>query len=67
VVTACQQNRSQWKKDIGYGQKILVESAFSSLKSMFGKRLYSPNWEQMQQEVKLKINTYNFLVGLSSS
>jgi hypothetical protein len=67
VVTACQQNRSQWKKDIGYGQRNLVESAFSSLKSMFGKRLYSHNWEQMQQEIKLKINTYNLLVGLSSS
>jgi IS5 family transposase len=67
VVTACQQNRSQWKKDIGYGQRNLVESAFSSFKSMFGKRLYSHNWEQMQQEVKLKINTYNLLVGLSTA
>lgn len=67
VVTACQQNRSQWKKDLGYGQRNLVESAFSSFKSMFGKRLYSHNWEQMQQEIKLKINTYNLLVGLSSS
>jgi hypothetical protein len=67
VVTACQQDRSQWKKDIGYGQRNLVESAFSSFKSMFGKRLYSHNWEQMQQEIKLKINTYNLLVGLSAS
>jgi hypothetical protein len=32
---------------------------------MFGKRLYSHSWEQMQQEIKLKINTYN--LGLSSS
>jgi hypothetical protein len=52
---------------MGYGQRNLVESAFSSFKSMFGKRLYSHNWEQMQQEIKLKINTYNLLIGLSSS
>ncbi len=65
VVTACQKNRSQWKKDIGYGQRNLVKSAFSSFKSMFGKRLYGHNWEQIQQVIKL--NIYNLLVGLSSS
>ena len=65
VVTACQQNRNQWKKDVGYGQRNLVESVFSSLKAMFGKRLFSHNWEQMVQEIRLKIHVYNLLVGLS--
>jgi len=65
TVRACQKSRSKWKAQIDYGQRNLVESVFSSLKSMFGKRLFSHRWDQMVHEIRLKIHVYNLLVDIS--
>lgn len=67
IVRACQKSRTEWKQQVEYGQRNLVKSAFSSLKSMFGKRLFSYRWDRMVQEIKLKIHVYNLMVGLSVS
>lgn len=65
IVKACQKNRWEWKQQIGYGQRNLVESVFSSFVAMFGKRLFCHKWEKMIQEIRMKMHIYNLMVGLS--
>ena len=53
------ENQTYWKARIGYGFRWLVESVFSAFKRLFGEHLLALKWENIVQEVKLKVIQYN--------
>ena len=55
-----------WKHKHGYGQRWMVESAFSSLKRTFGEYVSAKHMRNMAQEIMIKASLYNILIGLTS-
>jgi hypothetical protein len=54
-----------WKRKHGYGQRWMVESAFSSLKRTFGEYVSAKTMQNMANEIMLKASLYNLLIGLT--
>lgn len=54
-----------WKDKVGYGQRALVESFFSSFKRQFGSYVQNRSWEYIVAELRLKLSLYNLWVSLS--
>ncbi len=52
----------RWKKRHGYGMRWMAESAFSSIKRMFGEYLYSAKWNNIANELMLKVSIYNLFM-----
>lgn len=46
--------RSLWGKLTGYNMRVLVESAFSSIKRLFGDRLFSKAFERQKIESRIR-------------
>ncbi len=53
------ENQAYWKARIGYGHRWIVESVFSAFKRLFGEHLMALNWDNIIQEVRLKVALYN--------
>jgi hypothetical protein len=56
-----------WKRKHGYGQRWIVESAFSSLKRTFGEYVSAKTMRNMANEIMLKASLYNLLIGLNTN
>ena len=56
-----------WKRKHGYGQRWMVESAFSSLKRTFGEYVSAKTMRNMTNEIMLKASLYNLLIGLTTN
>jgi IS5 family transposase len=56
-----------WKRKHGYGQRWMVESAFSSLKRTFGEYVSAKTMRNMANEIMLKASLYNLLIGLTTN
>ncbi len=54
-----------WKRRHGYGQRWMVESAFSSLKRTFGEYVSAKTMHNMANEIVLKASLYNVLTRLT--
>ena len=52
----------RWKKRRGYGMRWMAESAFSSIKRMFGEYAYSAKWNNIVNELMLKASIYNLFM-----
>ena len=52
-------NRKEWKKRVNYGKRWLVEIVISSFKRLFGDSVSAVTWENITQEINLKVNIYN--------
>jgi len=52
-------NRRKWKERAEYGTRWLVEIVISSLKRLFGYFVRAVRWENVVQEMNLKVNAYN--------
>jgi len=52
-----------WKRRHGYGQRWMVESAFSSLKRTFGEYVSAKTMQNMANEIMLKASLYNLFIG----
>lgn len=59
-------NQKEWKARVGYGKRWIVEIVFSAFKRMFGESLYSLKWDNMVQEVNLKVATYNKMIDMEA-
>ena len=55
-------NLKRWKKIHGYGVRWMAESAFSSIKRMFGEYVYSAKWNNIVNELMLKASIYNLFM-----
>src|SRR6476620_11752694 len=49
----------KWKKQRKYGQRWMTETAFSSIKRMFGEYTSSIRFQNMVKEMTMKISLYN--------
>ncbi len=58
--------KEEWKKRVKYGRRWLVEIVFSAFKRIFGEHPYSLKWKNMVQEARIKVATYNKLVGMGA-
>ena len=56
-----------WKKRVGYGERWMVETAFSTFKRLFGEHVVAKSLPDMVNEVLLKASLYNLLTSLSPS
>lgn len=54
-----------WKRKHGYGQRWMVESAFSSFKRTFGEYVSARKFRNMAKEMIIKASLYNLLTGLT--
>jgi len=52
----------RWKKKHGYGYRWMAESAFSSIKRMFGEHVSSVKWNNIVNELMLKASIYNMFM-----
>ena len=57
------ENQTYWKARIGYGFRWLAESVFSAFKRLFGEHLMALKWDNIVQEVRLKVIQYNIYVN----
>ena len=53
------ENQAYWKARTGYSQRWVVEGVFSMFKRMFGEHVTALKWENILQEIRLKVALYN--------
>jgi hypothetical protein len=54
-----------WRKVRGYGYRWMAESAFSSLKRIFGEYITSVRWKNIVNELLLKASIYNLFMKMN--
>ena len=59
VVKQQQANLNGWKNSVSYGHRWMTETAFSSIKRMFGEHVTARKFSNMVKEIFLKATLYN--------
>lgn len=59
AVTRQQANLRRWKHSVSYGHRWIAETAFSSIKRMFGEHVTARKIPNMIKEIILKATLYN--------
>ncbi len=54
----------KWKKKRRYGQRWMAETAFSSIKRMFGEYVSATRFQNMVKEIMMKVSLYNIFTRL---
>jgi hypothetical protein len=54
-----------WLKEKGYGYRWMVESAFSSIKRIFGEYICAVKWPNIVKELLLKASIYNLFMKMN--
>lgn len=54
-----QANFKRWKRSVSYGYRWMAETAFSSIKRMFGEHVTARKFPHMVKEIFLKATLYN--------
>jgi IS5 family transposase len=54
-----QVNLKRWKRSVSYGHRWMAETAFSSIKRMFGEHVTARKFSDMIKEILLKATLYN--------
>jgi len=65
VVTQYLRNPEGWKKKVGYGLRWMAETAFSTIKRLFGEHVTSRKFPNMVKEMLLKAALYNLFTNLN--
>ena len=65
IAVAEQLGNPQWKKEKGYGYRWMAESAFSSIKRVFGEHISSIKWRNIVNELLLKASIYNLFMAMN--
>ena len=55
----------EWKENSGYGKRWVVEIIFSAFKRLFGSDVWALKLENIVQEIKLKVRTYNMQISVA--
>jgi len=56
---------ANWRRERGYGYRWMVESAFSSIKRVFGEYICAVEWPNIVKELLLKASIYNFFMKMN--
>ena len=54
-----------WRRERGYGYRWMAESAFSSLKRIFGEYICAVKWPNIVKELLLKASIYNLFMKMN--
>jgi transposase len=54
----------KWKKKRRYGQRWMAETAFSTIKRMFGENISVIRFQNMVKEMTMKVSLYNLFTRL---
>lgn len=54
-----------WRRGSGYGYRWMVESAFSSIKRVFGEYICAVKWPNIVKELVLKASIYNLFMKMN--
>jgi len=54
-----------WRRKRGYGYRWMVESAFSSIKRVFGEYICAVKWPNIVKELLLKASIYNLFMKMN--
>ena len=60
-----EENRKEWKKTVGYGERWNVEIVFSAFKRIFSNSVSAVKMKNIIHEVELKIAVYNRLLYMA--
>ena len=60
-----QLGNSEWRRERGFGYRWMAESAFSSLKRVFGEYICSVRWQNIVKELLLKASIYNLFMKMN--
>jgi hypothetical protein len=63
-VTRQQTNLKRWKRSVSYGHRWIAETAFSSIKRMFGEHVAARKFPNMAKELILKTSLYNMFATM---
>ncbi len=58
-------NLQQWKVNVDYGQRWIIETVFSCIKRMFGEYATAIRFENMIKEIMLKASLYNLFQSIT--
>ncbi len=53
------ENQERWKKEVEYGRRSQIESAFSRYKRVLGENIFSRKERNIEMEITAKINILN--------
>ena len=56
--------RKKWKEESGYHRRSLAETAFSRIKTIFGDRLRSRDFDNQATEAFLRLSVLNRMTAL---
>ena len=56
---------SDWRRERGYGYRWMAESAFSSIKRVFGEYICAVKWPNIVKELLLKASIYNLFMKMN--
>ena len=59
TVITQQTNLKRWKRSVSYGHRWIAETAFSSIKRMFGEHVTARKFSNMVKEIFIKATLYN--------
>ena len=54
-----EKNQEQWKIDVKYGRRSLIESSFSRYKRILGENVFSRKTGNIEKEITAKVNVLN--------
>ncbi|MEO9295544.1 MAG: IS5 family transposase [Nitrososphaera sp.] len=54
----------RWKRSVSYGHRWIAESVFSAMKRMFGEYVMARNYQNMVNEMFLKVSLYNMFADM---
>jgi hypothetical protein len=60
-----QLGNADWRRERGYGYRWMVESAFSSIKRVFGEYICAVKWPNIVRELLLKASIYNLFMKMN--
>jgi len=55
----------EWEREKGYGLRWMAESAFSTIKRVFGEHVSSIKWRNIINELLLKASIYNLFMAMN--
>jgi transposase len=65
VAVVEQLGNAGWIRAKGYGYRWMAESAFSSIKRVFGEHISSIKWGNIVKELLLKASIYNLFMAMN--
>ena len=54
----------EWKKVVGYSQRVGVERMYTIFKGIFGDKVQARRWDRIKDEIRVKVEVLNYFMGM---